>query len=145
MSDELLPCFEHMSEYDPAGAEHEQDCLWQEFAAAAECSIEQLKKYTSRIWYDGYYGPVSDEDWEESHDEACCMADAQAALGRAWDSVPVVKYTHPDHGYYDEEAEDDNGDDDGAWVEEELTVPEDQILLAYYPGIREIYGHYPRW
>ena len=143
--DELLPCFEHMSQYDPEGAKYWQSKLWDEFAEAAGCSIKQLKKYISRIRYDGFYGPVSDEDWEGAHDEACNMADAQAALGRAWDSVPVVKYTHPDYGYYDEEAENEDEDGTGNWVEDELTIPEDQILLSYFPGIHEIYGQYPRW
>ena len=124
----LLPCFEHMSECDPAGAEMAQERLWKEFAEAAGCTVWQLKQYHNRVHHDGMSGPYSDEAWKETaNGEECNMADAQAALGRAWGITPDVHYTHPEY------------------PDEDLSVCEDDILASYFPGIRNIYGCYPDW
>jgi hypothetical protein len=149
-----LPVFSHMSEFEPEFAKQEQERVWKEFAKAAGVDIRTLRRAYNRIVFDGYYGPLSDEERHETEDHGdvpeqldapMTMHRAQEILRAALDHNPEVKYTHPDHGWTCEGSEDchhvDHEVDDGPLFHEEpLTIEAYDLKKAFFGELIKIYG-----
>ena len=156
---EYLPVFSHMSEFEPEFAKQEQERIWQEFAKAAGVDVITLRRAYSRIVYDGYYGPISDEEWHETEDHGdvpeldapMTMHRAQEILRAALDYEPRVTYTHPDSGYACDGNEGRNTchhvdhqdlQDNGPLIHEEpVDIEPHEIKKAYFGKLSAIYGH----
>jgi len=118
----MLDCLKHMEEFDPAGAEMAEQQIWQEFAEGAGVPLATLKLAYRRVAFDGYYGPVSDDEWEEQDGDAMPLKEAIDILHRALETRPCITYEHPDYS------------------DEELTVDDDAIRKSCFPAIPKIYG-----
>jgi hypothetical protein len=145
----MLDCLKHMEEYDPAGAVFAEERIWQEFAEAAGVDKEELLLAYTRVHLDGYYGPISDEDWEEQDGRPMTLKKAIAIVHTALEHHPTVTYTHPDVGWLCEGAKkcdhpdhEEMEDDEPLWHEGEVTVLPESIRLSCFATIKEIYG---RW
>lgn len=131
----MIDSLKHMEEYDPAGAEHAEKRIWTEFAKEAGVSIHRLKLAYRRVVWDGYYGPCSDEQWENIDGEDMPFVAAKEIMSRALGHFPDVRYTHPDHTY-----EVDTGHGNRELVEEELVVDAEAIRRDLFGEILTIYG-----
>ena len=93
----------------------------------------------NRVFYDGYYGPVSPEDWIESHDEDEQHAEAVA---RVRDALAILqKVSDEVEGYRETFFDVDEDGDEVEWTEE--TVPAEEIRRDLFAVVYEIYGHLP--
>lgn len=143
----MLECLKHMEEFDPEGARLAEERIWSEFAEAAGVTLKELKTAYSRVYWDGYYGPCTDEEWEEAHGDNMPMKRATRILHDAIACHPHVTYTHPDCGYMckgreectheDHEALEDDGP---LFHEEPIAVEPERIWRDAFPAIIEIYG-----
>ena len=149
----MLSCLKPLDDWDPAQGEEIMTRLWTEFAKKAGTNAQELKKAYSRIVFDGYYGPVPDEEWNIAHETEedtghMSMALARSLLRKALDHDPHVTFFHPDIGcscggaehcnHPDHEATEDNGP---MFHEEECTVDPYEIKRELFHGLIEIYGH----
>jgi len=110
--------------YDPV----EQACQ------DAGISRELFRAALSRVVLDGYYGPISDKDWEEQDGrEPYSVKEALKILQKVSDEIEGYReYIH-----YGE-------DDDGEIIEiEEETVDANDIRRDIFSGVVEIYGGLP--
>lgn len=143
----MLECLQHMEEFDPEGAKQAELRIWKEFAEAAGVTIARLKLAYRRIAWDGIYGPIDDEAWEQSDGECMSMVDAKRILHAALDHQPDVTYTHPDCGYLCKGGDDCTHEDHKAledegplFHEEPITVESARIWRDVFPAIMLIYG-----
>lgn len=143
----MLDCLEHMEEYDPVGAVDAEKRIWQEFADAAEVSVEVLKQAYSRVVSDGYYGPFNDEDWEECNGYIMPMARAERIMHDALLASIYITYQHPDCGYVCEGGDECNHpdhqelEDDGPLSHcEYITIDMESIRRSCFGKIKTIYG-----
>jgi len=143
----MLEALKHMSEYDPEGAETINNTIWLEFATAASVSEQELHNAYARVMWDGYYGPVTDAEWEEAHGDEMPMCRAHAILKEACDYAPTIQYEHPDCGFVcggsEECAHPDHeelGDDGPMFHMELVEIDPEDILRSMFPAIRDIYG-----
>jgi hypothetical protein len=141
----MLDCLKHMEEYDPIGAVFAEQRIWQEFAEAAGVTEEELRKAYARVHYDGYYGPIDDE--EAAMEGMPTLKKAIAILHTALEHHPTVTYKHPEVGYLCEGGEtcthpdhEELEDDGPLWHETEITVHPESIRLSCFASIKEIYG-----
>jgi len=138
----MLRCLKPLDDWDPAQGAEILTRLWTEFAEKAGATLQELKRAYSRVVFDGYYGPVSDEEWNIS------MAHARELMRKALDHNPHVTFFHPDIGcscdgaehctHPDHEATEDDGP---MFHEEECTVDPYEIKRELFHGLIEIYGH----
>lgn len=160
-------CFEHMSEYDPEGAKEAQGRIWKEFAKAAGVDVRTLRRAHNRVVWDGYYGPVSDGEYDdcEDHGNIPPQLDTPIGIYRAKEILraalqhnPHARYTHPDHGYMcngttaclghnvvDTEPcfhpDHKDGDEGPMFHEEPIDIDPHDIKRAYFNELIAIYGH----
>lgn len=144
----MLECLNHMEEFDPEGARLTELRIWKEFAEAAGVTIARLKLAYRRVAWDGIYGPIDDEAWEQSDGERMSMVDAKKILHAALEHTPEVRYTHPDYGYMCKGTEEGCTHEDHAALEDEgplfheepITVESARIWRDVFPAILQIYG-----
>lgn len=144
----MLECLTHMEEFDPEGARMTELRVWKEYAEAAGVTIARLKLAYRRIAWDGMYGPIDDDAWEQSDGERMAMVDAKEIMHKALEHQPDVTYTHPDHGYTCDGHEagcchndhTENQDFGPLFHEEVLTVDPSDIWKNCFPAILQIYG-----
>lgn len=147
----MLRCLKPLDDWDPAQGEEILTRLWNEFAAEAGTTLQELKKAYSRIVFDGYYGPVPDDTYEEAfvtEPPPMTMVRARELMRKALDHNPHVTFFHPDIGcscdgaehctHPDHEVTEDDGP---MFHEEECTVDPYEIKRELFHGLIEIYGH----
>ena len=153
----VLKVLEHMEQYDPEGAALAHENIWEEFAAAAGVPVVELRRAIARITWEGYYGPVSDEDFILADDSAMTLHRAKTLVRAALEAYPTVKYEHPDVGYLCSGASAPEPDD--AHIElcthpdhkeledggplfhcEPITIDTNMIRRCVFHSLIEIYG-----
>lgn len=143
----MLDCLKHMAEYNPVQAECTEQEVWQGFAAEAGVTVEELALAYTRITFDGYYGPISDDEWAEQDGRPMPLKKAIAIMHTALEYVPVIKYTHPEVGYTCEGADhcchpdhEDMEDPGPMFHEGEVSVLPETVKMSCFPAIKKIYG-----
>jgi len=143
---------EEMSKHDHSGAEAALIQVWEAMAARAGVTIKVLKQALNRVVFNGYFGPVEDDEYDETEGEhPPGMADSLAILRKAIAAdLPVIEYTHPDAGYYCDGTACgcDHPDHDyglgmngGMFHDIPVKLDPDDIRKSVFYGLIEIYGH----
>jgi hypothetical protein len=92
----------------------------------------------NRVFYDGYYGPVSPEAWIEAHDEE----EHAEAVGRIADALAILaKVSDEIEGYHEIVFAVDDDGEEVEWTEE--TVSAAEIRRDLLAAVYDIYGALP--
>lgn len=149
----MIDCLKDMENWDPVGAQLAEQQIWLSFAEEAGVTLEELQLAYSRVTVDGYYGPISDEDWAEQDGRPMPLKKAIAILHSALEHSPVVKYVSSEDGWCCNGVDPEEGEgcrhqdhvemeDDGPmWHGNEVVVLPEAIKRQCFPSLIEIYGH----
>jgi hypothetical protein len=136
-----------MEGWDPCGAQIAEQEIWAGFASEAGVTLEELHLAYTRVTLDGYYGPISDEDWAEQDGRPMPLKKAIAILHSALEHDPMVKYISPEIGWCCDGAEHCDHpdhkelDEDGPLFHgSEVVVLPEAIKRECFPSLIEIYG-----
>lgn len=147
----MLDCLKHMEEFDPEGAQIAEKTIWEELAAAAGVQHRELSRAYSQIVWNGYYGPVSDQEYYEALDDQpnqpMTMRRAMEIIHAALEASIHIEYKHFDYGWSctgsgdcSHRDHDDCGDNGPMFHLEPIIVEMEQIKRSCFPEIVEIYG-----
>jgi len=145
----MIDCLKDMENWDPVGAQLAEQQIWHGFAEEAGVTLEELQLAYSRVTFDGYYGPIQDEDWAEQDGRPMTLKKAIAILHSALEHDPLVKYISTEHGWCCEGVEagcshpdHEEAEDHGPlWHGNEVVVLPEAIKRQCFPSLIEIYGH----
>ena len=131
----MLKALKALSDEDPTGAEYIEDQYMKDAAKEAGVTVKKLRAAMDRVYADGYYGPISKQDWIRQ-DGRRGVADIKVALKIVEDAM---SYVPSDIEYFDprfewEEDEDGNALPNAVISGEKIR---DEVFSFYY----EIYGH----
>lgn len=133
---EIFKCLESLSDWDPAYAEDVVRQVNEALLTAAEVDEERYKRCRTRVFIDGNYGPIDDDEWKETEGEdEPTLAEALEVIKRAERDFSFdVKFCN-----YDYEVEED---EDGMPIPNASISSTDfkcELFGFYY----EIYGGHP--
>ena len=138
----MLKCLKDLSAWDPSGAEEKEKEIWQSLADEAGVDLETFNSAKNIIWWDGHFGPHTDEDYaEEGHKitkvEATRIIDAARGF-----RFSDIEFQNPE---YPETCDCNQGDEerDEPYVDcthTNCTISGSSIYDEIWKWYREIYG-----
>jgi hypothetical protein len=106
-------CFRNYNNCDPEGAKHTIDSMWDEIYKAAEVDEKKFNHAMNRVYLDGYFGPISQESWDEENQGAkgLTVTEAREIVEKGMAAVSDVEYCDPDYDCeYDREIDESSDD-----------------------------------
>lgn len=108
---------------------------------AAGIPRETAKAAADRVYCDGYYGPISADDWREQDGrEPATVSDALEILKRLADAIPDYKVEDLHMCGFSDDDPCENPETCGGHPYEVGSVDAAEIADAAWPFVREIYG-----
>ncbi len=131
----MLKVLKNLSNEDPATAEYVEDQYMKDAAKEAGVTVKKLNAAMDRVYSDGYFGPISKQEWIEQYGRGD-TADIKVALKIVEDAM---SYVPSDIEYFDPRFEWEE-DEDGNALPNAIIPGEfirDEVFSFYY----DIYGH----
>jgi|SRR3989344_5389218 len=101
LKEDILKSLKEYSNWEPESAKKAFANYLKEMCKAARCELKTLNTARTFIYTDGYYGPISDEQWKEDG-RPMTRKRAVAIIKAALEvSFPDIEYVHPELEYYD--------------------------------------------
>jgi hypothetical protein len=136
----MLECLKPLADCDPTCAEQVEETIYQNLADAADCSVKDWQEAKRRVKTDGWYGPISDEEYAEAEGIDMPMKRAlqiiRDSMGAGFDDIEFISPDYPPVFYRAE-------DDDGNETDEEAPncmISGDEIKREIFGWYNSIYG-----
>ena len=134
----MLECLKPLEDWEPEWAKEKLDEIMNDIYDEAGVSKELWDAAKSRVYYDGWHGPISAQEWIDSRDDdetTKAVAKIQDALKIIEKGMGVgigdIEFSNPDYPY----DEDDEGNSINNCVIEGQTI-RNEIFAWYF----QIYG-----
>lgn len=128
--------FKDYSNCDPEGAKAAIDSLWKEIYEGAGVEREKFQLAVNRVYFDGYFGPIPQEDWDEEDQGAkgLTVTEALKIVEDGMNAVSDISYYNPEHDYeYD-------GDDEDYQPQDNSVIEAKDLKRSLFKFYYEIYG-----